>query len=208
MNPVQDIWIAFLVNLYCRKAIELACLTCPGCRRKPVLKSPLLHKHHHQSLLDKLREHSVTIRTSLLGKLDKLLDQVAHKLPINAANKDDRTIYLDAAKMFLHISDVDSIYYGKLLNDNNDTIISELTTPPKKRKTESVTETSSKQLTQTLSSAYQQPHLLHHVPSTSPPLLQQGFQTTIPQPQTSSLSPEYQSQVETNDLWELFQSHS
>ena len=110
--------------------------------------------------------------------------------------------------MFLHISDVDTIYYGKLLNDNNDKIISELTTPPKKRKTESVTDNSSKALVQTLSSTYQQPHVLHHAPSTSPALLQQEFQTTFQQPQTSSFSPEYQSQVETNDLWELYQSHS
>ena len=134
MDYHSDLWLGYLSGLLVRRCVELSILRCPGCNDK--LKSPLLHLHQQQSLLDKICIHFNEVKDVLFSTIDELYDVAKHKLPQSDNRSKDKEIYTNNGLCFLETSNAESLYYGRYLCGENDFIINELLLqkPSKKRK--------------------------------------------------------------------------
>lgn len=128
----SEFWTAFLCENFVRQAVQLSELQCPGCHDK--LKSPLLHQHHQNSLLDKVRIYFEEIRGTLLQTLPELYTQIESKLPHSNDMANDREMYLNSGRQFLLQITSDALYYGRYISDLLDPIIDEGFKVNKKRK--------------------------------------------------------------------------
>lgn len=128
----SEFWTAFLCENFVRQAVQLSELQCPGCQEK--LKSPLLHQHHQNSLLDKIRMYFEEIRGSLLQTLPELYTQVESKLPHSDNTVYDREMYLNSGRQFLLQITSDALYYGRYISELLDPIIDDGFKVNKKRK--------------------------------------------------------------------------
>ena len=128
----SEFWTAFLCENFVRQAVQLSELQCPGCHDK--LKSPLLHQHHENSLLDKVRNYFEEIRGTLLQTLPELYTQIESKLPHSNDMANDREMYLNSGHQFLLQITSDALYYGRYISDLLDPIIDEGFKVNKKRK--------------------------------------------------------------------------
>ena len=128
----SEFWTAFLCENFVRQAIQLSEFQCPGCHDK--LKSPLLHQHHQNSLLDKVRIYFEEIRGTLLQTLPELYTQIESKLPHSNDMANDREMYLNSGRQFLLQITSDALYYGRYISDLLDPIIDEGFKVNKKRK--------------------------------------------------------------------------
>ena len=116
--------------------MEISVLKCPACKDK--VKSPLLHLHYQQSLLQKMKAHFNEVQAALILKLDQLFDTIRHKLPTSDNPTTDKQIYTNNARIFLHTANAETLYYGRYLSETNDCVIHELLNrkTTKKRKLE------------------------------------------------------------------------
>ena len=136
MNYHHDIWLGFLTGFFAKKCMEISILKCPACKDK--VKSPLLHLHYQQSLLQKMKAHFNEVQSALISKLDELFDIVRYKLPTSDNPTTDKQIYTNNARIFLHTANANTLYYGRYLSETNDCVIHELLNrkTSKKRKLE------------------------------------------------------------------------
>lgn len=136
MNYYHDIWVGFLTGVFVKKCLELSVFKCPGCKDK--VKSPLLHLHLQQSLLQKIKSYFNEAQAAIIPKLDQLFDTVQHKLPSSDNPVKDKEIYTNNARIFIHTATAEMLYYGRFVNETNDCIIHEIVNckANKKRKIE------------------------------------------------------------------------
>ena len=132
MDYYHDFWIGFLSEQIVRQAVELTLIKCPGCEDK--MYSPLLHLHHQLSLLDKIRTYFEEIRGSLLPTIDTLYEQFKDKLPHSDDLDKDNEVYIKNGRFFLISITSEALYYGRYLNEMNDSFINEGFPPVKKRR--------------------------------------------------------------------------
>ena len=134
MEYDSNLWVGCLTGLVIQKCIELAAHRCPGCKAK--LKSPLLHSHEQQSLLNKLHTYFNEVRGTLLPIVGQIYDSVKHKLPGSDAEKNSKENYITHARFFFQTANPEIIYYARYLTEENDKTINELITqkPSRKRK--------------------------------------------------------------------------
>ena len=119
----NDNWIAFLCEHIIRKSHQRCKDDCPACLNK--LNSPLLHKHLQLSLLEQLRIYFTEMRGLILQDLDRLYNQFSYKLPHSDDKKRDKVIYINIARNFLLTASCDSIYFGRYIDEHNDSFINE-----------------------------------------------------------------------------------
>ena len=119
----NDTWIAYLCELLVRQSCQKAITNCPACTNK--LNSPLLHLHEQLSLLDKIRSYFNELRGIILQDLQVYYDRIANKLPHSDDKKKDMMIYINIARHFLLTSSADSIYFGRYLDEHNDSFIND-----------------------------------------------------------------------------------
>ena len=131
MDYYHDFWIGFLSEQIVRQAVEMALIKCSGCEGK--MHSPLLHLHHQLSLLDKLRTYFEEIRGSLLPTIDALYEQFKNKLPHSDNLDKDKEIYINNGRFFLISLTSEALYYGRYLNETNDSYINEGFTVKKRK---------------------------------------------------------------------------
>ena len=132
MDYYHDFWVGFLSEQIARQAVEMAIIKCPGCEDK--MYSPLLHSHHQLSLLDKLRRYFEEIRGSILPTVEALYEQYKDKLPHSDDLDKDKEIHFKNGRFFLITATADALYYGRYLNEMNDSCINEGFISAKKRK--------------------------------------------------------------------------
>lgn len=120
----SELWIAYLTEQFIRQAAELSRLRCPGCIDK--LKSPLLHQHEQENLLQKLRSHFEEIRGNTLLVLTEYYKRIQHKLPHSDNPAKDEECYISTARQFLLITTADSLYYGRFISEFLDGIVDEI----------------------------------------------------------------------------------
>ena len=132
MEYYHDFWIGFLSEHIARQAVEMTVIKCPGCEDK--MHSPLLHLHHQLSLLDKIRTYFEEIRGLLLPTIDTLYDQFKDKLPHSDDLDKDKEIYIKNGRFFLISITSEALYFGRYLNEMNDSFINEGFPTAKKRK--------------------------------------------------------------------------
>lgn len=110
-------------------------LRCPACKNK--IKAPVLHLHHQQSLLQKIKAHFNEVRGQLMTKIDKLYEIVQHKLAHSDDLAKDREIYINNARFWFQTLTPECLYFGRFISENNDVVVHEMMTKtPKKRKVE------------------------------------------------------------------------
>lgn len=132
MDYNNDAWIGCLATLLIRKCVELSLERCPGCQIK--LKSPALHQHHQYSLLDKMRLHFEEVRGILLPGIETLYSLIEEKLPHSPDLGKDREIYCNSGTFFLTTANPESVYWGRYVDENNDSFIYGLIPVTKKKK--------------------------------------------------------------------------
>ena len=128
----DDVWIGYLCEQIIRQTEQLAKLKCSGCESK--LKSPLLHLHEQQSLLDKLHVYFEDVRGGVAAAIPQFYDQIQHRLPHTPDLDQDRNCYISNAQQFLITVTSDALYYGRYMNEFIDGIVNEFFTVNKKRK--------------------------------------------------------------------------
>lgn len=119
----NDVWLGFLCEQIIRQAEQMSKLKCPGCEAK--LKSPILHLHLQNSLLDKMRMYFEEIRGGVLQTVPELYDQISPKLPHSDNLEQDKESYVMIGRQFLMTHTSDSMYYGRWVTEFNDSLIEE-----------------------------------------------------------------------------------
>lgn len=133
----SDIWIGYLTEQFMRQSVEIAKLRCPGCLDK--LKSPLLHQHEQDNLLQKLRANFEEIRGNTLPVLSEHYKRMKDRLPHSDDLAKDEECYMSAARQFLLVATSDALYFGRYISEFTDSLIDEgfvikkKSQPPKKR---------------------------------------------------------------------------
>ena len=117
-------WIGYLAENIIRRCVSLAEINCSGC--KDGMKCSILHLHHQLSLLDKIQSHFEAARGEVLNQLHNLYKDIQHKLPHSPDEKKDMTIYCNVGRVFLLTCSPQSIYFGRYVNDMNDSFLSEV----------------------------------------------------------------------------------
>ena len=115
--------MGFLGESIVRQVVEMAKIRCPGCSDKT--HSPLLHLHEQISLLDKLKCYFEEIRGTILPTIRELYEQFKHKLPHSNDPLKDEECYIENGRHFLIKITADALYYGRYLNDMNDSYVNE-----------------------------------------------------------------------------------
>ena len=177
--------------------MEISVLKCPACKDK--VKSPLLHLHYQQSLLQKMKAYFNEVQAALIPKVDQLFETVRHKLPTSDNPTTDKQIYTNNARIFLHTANAETLYYGRYLSETNDCIIHELLNQKttKKRKLEArknVNENDAIHIQNSFNKKQKLPQQSAVQPSTSYITTDQMNQTLSTQPTT------YIPQSTTNNL--------
>lgn len=119
----DDIWLGFLCEQIIRRTESLSKLKCPGCEAN--LKSPLLHLHLQNSLLDKMRLYFEEIRDPILRSVPEMYEQIKDRLPHSEDLESDKESYITIGRQFLMLHSCDSMYFGRWITELNDSIIDE-----------------------------------------------------------------------------------
>ena len=131
-----NLWLGILTGHIIQKCTELARHRCPACKTE--LKSPLLHLHEQQSLLEKIHTYFNEVRGILLPMVGQIYDSVKHKFILRGSDNENigKENHLGHARFFLQTASPEIVYYARYLTAANDEIISELMTKktPRKRK--------------------------------------------------------------------------
>lgn len=115
MSTTSDNWLAFITAVFVQLCVKKSIQLCPGCRDGK--NSPLLHRHHQMSLLDKLACHFEPCKVQIMESMDRLLAEFKKKFDEVATFED----YLIGEGMnFLSKSTPSTIYFGQFLNEFND----------------------------------------------------------------------------------------
>ena len=123
-------WIGYLAENVIQKCVSLSLVECSGCRDN--MKCDILHLHNQMSLLMKLQQHFEPVRAEMLNSLNELYKQVEMKLPHSDDKKKDMTIYCNVGRIFLIILSPEALYYGRYVNEMNDSFIAEVIQDDKK----------------------------------------------------------------------------
>ena len=124
MDYYSDIWIGYLTGIVFNRCVKLSLQRCPGCIAK--LKSPVLHQHEQNSLLQKIVIYFNEVRGLMLPSLDQLYDIIAKQLPHSDDPLKDKDIYLQNGIFFLTSANPDSIYWGRYIDEFNDAMINSM----------------------------------------------------------------------------------
>lgn len=126
MDYFNDIWIGYLTAIFVKKCMDLSVERCPGCHSK--LESPLLHQHYQHSLLDKLKVYFDEVRGIMIPIIDSLYKTIENSLPHSPDKAFDKECYCRNAMIFLINSHPDSLYWGRYITGETDTIIHQILT--------------------------------------------------------------------------------
>ncbi len=109
----------------------MSVLKCPACESK--IKSPLLHICHQRGLLDKLQVHFEEVRGPMLTSLESYYEQVQEILPHSDDLSKDKNNYINAGRLWLQLSSPETIFYGKYVDEFNNSFIDRVFKKVKKR---------------------------------------------------------------------------
>ena len=126
----NDSWIGYLAEIAIRKCISSSIVECSGCRDN--MKCDILHLHNQLSLLMKLQQYFEPIRADLLNSLSEIYSKVEMKLPHSDDRKKDMAIYCNIGRIFLITLSPEALYYGRYVNEMNDSFIAEVMQDSKK----------------------------------------------------------------------------
>ena len=121
MDYNHDVWLAFLCEQLMRQVVQMAILKCPGCEHK--LVSPVLHLHHQQDLLTKMKCYFEEVRGPMLCSIESYYDQVNDLLPHSDSLSRDKVIYMNTGRFWLTIATSEAVYFGRYVTDLNDSYI-------------------------------------------------------------------------------------
>ncbi len=121
MNYFHDVYLGFFAEQIARQCEQMCILRCTACESK--LKSPLLHQCHQLGLLEKLRTHFEEVRGPMLTTLDAYYEQIEELLPHSGNSAQDRSNYINAARLWLQLSSPEIIFYGRYVDEFNHSYI-------------------------------------------------------------------------------------
>ena len=119
MDYFNEFWLGFVTADFIKRCVDMSLATCDGCRDGKI--SPLLHMHHQLGLKDKITYHMESVRGALLPNLHLLYEEFKQKLTSNSNM--DKDAYISTARFFLISATPESLYYGRYLNEVNDSFI-------------------------------------------------------------------------------------
>lgn len=125
-------WIGYLAENIIRRCISLTVEGCSGC--KDNMTCDILHLHHQLSLLEKIDRYFESARGEVLNTLAKLYRVIENRLPHSNDVKKDASIYLNVGRFFLLTITPQALYYGRYVNEMNQSLISEVLDEPKVKK--------------------------------------------------------------------------
>ena len=123
-------WVGYLAEIAIQKCVLSSVANCSGCRDN--MKCDILHLHNQMSLLMKLQQYFEPARAEMLGSISELYKKVEMKLPHSDDKKKDMAIYCNVGRVFLITLSPDALYYGRYVNEMNDSFIAEVMQDGKK----------------------------------------------------------------------------
>ena len=124
MDYHSEVWKGYIVGLFVSSCVNLDRKNCPGCKAK--LLCPLLHQHLQFSLLDKIRIHFDHVKPVLIKRIERLYKLIEDKLPHSDNMNVDRELYCKAGVYLLENACPESIYWGRYIDEFNDSYICDL----------------------------------------------------------------------------------
>ena len=117
-------WVGYLAENIILRCVSLTAEECSGCKDK--MTCSILHLHQQLSLLDKIDRYFESARGEVLNTLAKLYKEIESKLPHSSDVKKDANIYLNVGRFFLLTITPQALYYGRYVNEMNQSLISEV----------------------------------------------------------------------------------
>ena len=130
MDYFNEFWLGYITAEFIRRCVNESLVKCYGCRDGII--SPLLHTHHQLGLKDKVVYYMEMVRGSMIPQIPSLYEEFKLKLVDSNMDKD---VYVTNARFFLISTTPESLYYGRFLNEVNDSFIHSqpITEPSQKR---------------------------------------------------------------------------
>jgi hypothetical protein len=97
------------------------------------MKCSILHLHDQLSLLEKIQKYFEVARGEVLQTLHGVYMDIEHKLPHSTDVKKDMVVYCNVGRVFLLTCSPQAIYFGRYVDEMNDTFINEVFEDCKKK---------------------------------------------------------------------------
>ena len=115
--------MGYLTENIIRKSVERIENECNGCRDG--MKSVILHRHEHLSLLDKVKTNCEYNHAEMLKELPIYYLTFEKKLPHSDDLAKDKNIFCAVARTFLITCTAETIYYGRYITEDIDSFVQE-----------------------------------------------------------------------------------
>ena len=118
MDYFNEFWLGYITAEFIRRCVNESLVKCHGCRDGKI--SPLLHTHHQHGLKDKVVFYMEMVRGLMIPLIPSLYEEFKLKVGGSIMDKD---AYVTNARFFLISATPESLYYGRFINETNDSFI-------------------------------------------------------------------------------------
>ena len=95
-----EFWWAYLAHHAIQKCVSISKDNCPGCSKG--FSAPLLHKHHQESLLDKIVLYLNEARGLMSSSFDSMFDDFRDRMEWKGCD-DERKVLIKTGRSFLFV---------------------------------------------------------------------------------------------------------
>ena len=110
----SEFWWAYLTYHAIEKCVSISKQNCPGCSRD--LNTALLHKHHQESLLDKIVLYLNEATGLMSSNFDTMFDDFKDLMDYKCCD-DERKELIKTGRSFLFVITPPGLFYGRYLTE-------------------------------------------------------------------------------------------
>ena len=110
----SEFWWAYLTYQTIQKCVAISKQNCPGCSKS--IKAALLHKHHQDSLLEKIVLYLNEARGLMSSNFDSMFEDFKDLMDYKFCD-DERKVLIKTGRTFLFVITPPSLFYGRYLTE-------------------------------------------------------------------------------------------
>ena len=125
----SELWLGYLAYQAIEKCVSISRENCPGCSGS--LNTALLHKHHQDSLLEKIVLYLHEARGLMSSNFDTMFDDFRDRME-GKCSDDERKVLIKTGRTFLFVITPPGLFYGRYLTAEKYTLIFRSSNPTAK----------------------------------------------------------------------------
>ena len=110
----SEFWWGYLTYIAIEKCVAISKERCPGCAKG--FNTPILHKRHQASLLDKIVSHLNEARGLMASKFDEMFEDFQKRMDWSCS-EDEKKVLIKTSRSFLFIITPPGLFYGNYLTE-------------------------------------------------------------------------------------------